>query len=184
MRAGALLLVLACATGAAHAAPATEAQVGHVVRALHLDAVGASLTDVMIDNVPALKALAPSDRECAKGPVRDHLDAEFRRQLVLGLGEDGAAIMAEWEAFLPTPAGRGVIDAFANATPDTLASHAAANLDPAGRQALDAFLAGPAFERFLSAFDADTPTPKDLGVRLARNLQDQCRIALSPDDIS
>lgn len=184
MRATALLVLLCGMVGSAQAAPAADAQVKSVVDQLGLGSLGASMAQLMIDNTPALKALDGPQQECARKPVQEMLDQEFRRSMIAGLGEDGDQVMAEWTRFLATPAGRALSTAFANASAETVAAKAGDGLAGNDRAALEAFLRGPAYTRFVASFDQSSPVPEDSGARLAQGLQDQCRIALTPEDVS
>ena len=58
------------------------------------------------------------------------------------------------------------------------------DLSEAERAEVAAFLASPAYTRFIATLDIESELPDDIGVQLAKGLQDQCRIALNPDDIS
>lgn len=184
MRSPALLLSLLCLTGVAQAAPATDAQVEAVMQKLSMGTLGTDMAKLMIDNVPALKSLPETDRQCAHAPIQNLLDAQFRHSVITGLGNDGDQVIAEWSRFLATPAGKGLSSAFAAAGPETMAAKANADLNEKERADAAAFLASPAYTRFIATFDTESELPDDIGVQLAKGLQDQCRIALNPDDIS
>ena len=184
IRSPALLLTLLCLAGTAHAAPATDAQVHKVMDTLGMGPLGTDMARLMIDNMPALKRLPETDRQCAQGPVRDLLDAHFRSTVITGLGDDGDQVVAGWLRFLPTPAGKSLAQAFAGARSSTLGDKAMAGLRDTDRHELEAFMASPTYSRFIAAFDADADLPDDIDVQMAKGLKDRCRIALTPDDIS
>lgn len=184
MRSPALLLSLLCFTGAAQAAPASDTQVQAVVQALGLGTLGTDMAKLMVDNVPALNALPETDRQCAYAPIKGLLDAQFRRSVISGLGNDGDQVIAEWSRFLGTPGGKSLSSAFAGANPSTIATKANAELSEKERAEVAAFLTSPAYTRFIATLDIESELPDDIGVQLAKGLQDQCRIALNPDDIS
>ena len=79
MRSAALLLSLCCAAGVAQAAPASDTDVAAVVKTLGMGSLGATMTSLVIDSTPVLKALPDAEQTCAQAPVRDLLDAQFRR---------------------------------------------------------------------------------------------------------
>lgn len=184
MRRLALLPLLWCVSGGVQAAPAPDDAVGRVLAALGVGSLGASLASLVIDTTPALKALAPADQACAKGPVRDVLDAGFRRSIIQDLGGDGDAVIAEWARFLPTPAGMALSRTFADSTPDNTEARAAAGLSDADRAKLAAFIDGAAYRRMVASFKSASGPPDDLGAQLFRPLRDQCRIVLEPGQIS
>lgn len=184
IRSRALLLPLMWIAGAAHAAPAADAQVHEVMDTLGMGTLGMDMAKLMIDNMPALARLPETDRQCAQAPMKRLLDAQFRSTVVAGLGNDGDQVVAEWLRFLATPAGKGLSSAFAGASASTLATKADAALGEKDRAELEAFMASPAYSRFIATFDANAELPDDIGVQIAKGLKDQCRIALNPDDIS
>jgi len=184
MRSHALLLSLLCVTGVAQAAPATDAEVKAVMQQLSMGTLGKDMAKMMVDNLPALDSLPEADRECAHTPIKDLLDAEFRRSVIAGLGTDGDEVIAEWSRFLATPAGKGLASAFAAAGPETMAARTHAVLSEKERADAAAFLASPAYTRFIATFDTESGLPDDIGVQLAKGLQDQCRIVLAPDEIA
>ena len=184
MRSPALLLSLVCLTGVAQAAPASDTQVQAVMQKLSMGTLGTDMAKLMIDNVPALKALPETDRQCAHAPIQNLLDAQFRHSVITGLGNDGDQVIAEWSRFLGTPGGKSLSSAFAGANPATMAEKANVNLSEKDRAEVTAFLASPAYTRFIATLDIESELPDDIGVQLAKGLQDQCRIALNPDDIS
>ena len=184
MRSLALLPLLWCVTGVAQAAPAADADVAAVVKTLGLGTLGATLSSLVIDTTPALKALPEADQQCAQVPVRDLLDAQFRGSIITGLGSDGDAVIAEWTRFLATPAGKALAGGFANSTPENTEAKAAAGLAGPDRAQLAAFIGSPAYRRLVASFESGPAMPDNLGAQLAKPLQDQCRIVLNPDDIS
>lgn len=179
-----LLLPLLLATGVAQAAPATDAEVAAVMQKLSMGSLGKDMAKLMVDNVPALKGLPEADRQCAHAPIQTLLDKQFRDSVITGLGDDGNQVIAAWSRFLGTRAGQGLSSAFAGASPDTVAAKANVDLDENERAEVAAFLDSPAYTRFIATFDTESELPDDIGVQLAKGLQDQCRIALNPDDIS
>lgn len=184
MRSAALLLSLCCAAGVAQAAPASDAEVAAVVTKLGLGSLGTDMAGIMVDNVPVLKALPDADRQCARGPIRDVLDAQYRRSLIAELGNDGDTVIAEWSRFLATAAGKGLSSSFAGSTPETTAANATAGLSEQERAQTAAFLDSPAFKRLTAALQTDSDLPDDLSVQVSKMLQAQCRIALKPEEIS
>ncbi len=184
MRSAALLLSLCGAAGVAQAAPASDADVAAVVKTLGMGSLGATMASLVIDSTPALKALPDAEQTCAQAPVRDLLDAQFRRSIIQGLGSDGDVVIAEWSRFLATPAGQALSTTFANSTPENTEAKAGAGLAGADRAQLAAFMASPTYRRMVASFESGPAIPEDLDAQLAKPLQDQCRIALKPEEIS
>ncbi|QKW56933.1 hypothetical protein [Stenotrophomonas sp. NA06056] len=184
MRSLALLPLLWCVAGVAQATPASDADVAAVVKSLGMGSLGATMADLVIDNTPALKALPDADQACAQAPVGDLLDAQFRRSIIQGLGNDGDVVIAEWSRFLATTAGKALSSTFANSTPDNTEAKAGAGLGATDRAQLAAFMASPAYRRMVASFESEPAIPEDLDAQLAKPLQDQCRIALKPEEIS
>lgn len=184
MRSLALLPLLCCIAGVAQAAPAADADVAAVVKSLGMGSLGATMATVLIDNTAALKALPDAERTCAQAPVGDLLDAQFRRSIIQGLGNDGDVVIAEWSRFLATTAGKALSSTFANSTPETTEARAGTGLAGEDRAQLAAFIGSPAYRRMVASFESGPAVPEDLGAQLAKPLQDQCRIALKPEEIS
>src|SRR5690606_37195095 len=106
----------------------TDAEVRAVVQSLGLGTLGTDMAKLMVENVPALNALPETDRQCAYAPIKGLLDAQFRRSVISGLGNDGDQVIAEWSRFLGTPGGKSLASAFAGANPSTIAAKAHADL--------------------------------------------------------
>ena len=184
IRSPALLLTLLCLAGAAHAAPATDAQIHKVMKTLGMAPLGLDMARLLIDNTPALERLPESDRQCAQATMRELNDAHFRTLISTGLGDDGDQVVTEWLRFLATPAGRNLASVFAGASSSTLGEKALAGMSGKDRVEMEAFMASRTYSRFIAAFDPEADLPDDLGAQIAKGLKDQCRISLTPDDIS
>ncbi|WP_439449557.1 hypothetical protein [Stenotrophomonas sp. ATs4] len=175
------LLPLLCVAGLASAAPATDAGVADVMRKLNKGSMGAASAEMMVAEVPSLKALPEGDRQCARSAIHAVLLGQARRSVINDLGDDGDTVIAEWARFLETPSGKGYRALAGGTTGDD-----AESIDVQSEQyqsVFEAFLASAAHERLLASFGRLSP-PDDLPEQLARGLQDQCRIALKPQEIS
>ncbi|MCC7633418.1 hypothetical protein [Stenotrophomonas rhizophila] len=179
----AALLVLLCgAVGAVQAAPAATAEVDALLQTLNKGSLGASQAEMMVEEVPALKALPEADRQCARTSIQSFFYGHVRQSLISSLGEDGDAVVADWSRFLATPSGKGYL-IVTGALPESAADASINTQDEAYSAGFEAFLGSASFKRLNDGFDAMS-APDELAVRLTRGLQDQCRIALKPDDIS
>jgi len=178
----ALLLLLCCATGAAQAAPAAAAEVDALLQTLNKGSLGASSAAMMLEELPTLNALGDSDRQCARSSIQSFFYAHVRQSLISSLGQDGDAVVADWSRFLATPSGKGYL-ILAGALPESAADASIDVNNAAYTAGFEAFLGSTSFKRLNDGFDA-MPAPDHMAVRLSQGLQDQCRIALKPDEIS
>ncbi len=175
------LLPLLCVAGLASAAPATDAAVAEVMRKLHKDSIGVDLAAELVAGEPALNALPEERRQCARGAIHSVLQSKMRQAVISQLGNDGDAVIDEWSRFLDTPSGKGY-----QAMTGGLAEAEAASIGVQSEQyqtGLETFMASAAHKRLLASFGDAAPS-SDLFQQLADGLQDQCRIALKPEEIS
>lgn len=175
------LLPLLCVAGLASAAPASEAALADVMRTLHKDTMGASSAEMMVAEVPSLKVLPEGDRQCARSALHAVLIGQARQSVINDLGDDGDTVIAEWVRFLDTPSGKGYL-----ALEGVVSAAEAEAIDVQSEQyqsVFAAFLASPAHKRLTASFSR-LAMPGDLPEQLAKGLQDQCRIALNPKEIS
>ncbi len=182
MRSAALLLSLCCAAGAAQAAPASAADMDALLHTLKKDSVGASSAAMMVEEVPTLKALAEGDRQCARTSIQSFFYVHARQSLINILGEDGDVVVADWSRFLATPSGKGYL-ILTRALPESAADASVNVNDEAYAAGFDAFLGSTSFKRLDAGFDAMS-VPDEFAVKLSQGLQDQCGIALKPEEIS
>lgn len=187
MRACVLLVGLLLAGNAA-AAPASNEDVGQVMGVLGMSGLGSATGLMLLDQSPAFAKLDAQQKSCAGTAMGQLLDAQFRRQAVQQLGDDGAAVMAEWKTFLATPAGADMGRTFqAIALAQTGQGDAAAakgGMDAAHRDEIARFMGSPAFQRFIGAVAADGGLPDDVAGQMAGTLQQQCGIALDAEQNS
>ena len=178
----ALLLILCCATGAAQAAAAADADLAALMQTLNKGSMGAASAAMLVNEAPALKVLPEADRQCALSTLQSLLQRQVRQSVINSLGSDGDMVIAEWTRFLATPSGKGYL-IMTGALPESAADASVDAQDEAYAAAFETFLGGAPFARLNAAFDAMS-APDDMMVQLTQGLQDQCRIALKPDDIS
>ncbi len=178
----ALLLLLCCAPGAAQAAPAAAAEVDALLQTLNKGSLGASSAAMMVAELPTLNALAESDRQCAHASIQSFFYGHVRQSLISSLGEDGDAVVADWSRFLATPSGKGYL-ILTGAVPESAADASIDVKNEAYAAGFEAFTGSASFKRLNDGFDA-VRAPDEMAVRLSQGLQDQCRIALKPDEIS
>lgn len=175
------LLPLLCVAGIASAAPASDAALADVLRTLHKESMGISAVETMVDEVPSLNVLPDSDRQCARSTIHAVVLGHVRQSVINDLGDDGDSVVAEWARFLETPSGKGYLvleGAITGAEAESIDVHSEQY-----KTVFEAFLAGAAHKRLNASFGR-LALPGDLPEQLARELQDQCRIALNPKEIS
>ncbi|AWH21346.1 MULTISPECIES: hypothetical protein [Stenotrophomonas] len=177
----AALLPLLCVAGIASAAPATDAAVADVLRTLGKESMWVSAVEAMVAEVPSLNGLPQSDRQCAHSAMQAVVLGNARQSVINHLGDDGDSVVAEWARFLETPSGKGYL-ALEGVLTETDVEPVDVNSETYQTD-FEAFMASAAYRRLLASFGR-MAMPGDLPEQLARGLQDQCRIALNPEEIS
>ncbi len=184
MRVPALLAGLLLA-GAASAQPAAPAEVAVIMHQLGMEGLGRNSADVLFSVSPTLQALDDSGRECAATQIGKLLDAHFQQQIAGSLGDDGAALVAEFTQFLATPAGKDMGRTFqASAAAQQGANAEAPQVSEANKVEIARFMGTPAFQRFIEGISADGGMPENIGEAMSGALKRECRIDFDPEQMS
>ncbi|MGE6335192.1 hypothetical protein [Stenotrophomonas sp. NPDC077659] len=152
-----------------------------VMRTLDKESMVISAVEMMVAEVPSLNGLPESDRLCARSSMRAIVLGNIRQSVITDLGDDGDSVVAEWARFLETPSGKGYL-AYEGVMTEADVDPVDVNSEPY-QTVFKAFAATAAYRRLLVSF-CRAVMPGDLPEQLAKGLQDQCRIALNPEEIS
>ena len=172
-------------SASALAAPAARNDIGGIMQTLGMGNIADSVVTPMVAQLPGMEGQSAAGQQCAAKQVSTLMREQFQQDIVDALGDDGAALVAEWKQFLATPAGGDMARTFrASAEAATSGKEPA---DPGLAEATQAkiadFMGKPAFQRFMQGFDGSEP-PEDFSQRIVDALQRECKIALDPEQIS
>ncbi|MCW4455143.1 hypothetical protein OK348_10055 [Flavobacterium sp. MXW15] len=172
------------ATGAACAAPASEAGVGALMERLGLDLASVEAANDIAASVPEFAGLDDARRQCVQAPLQK-LMVQYGRQIFMhGLGDNGAEHVEQWNAFLQTPIGVRMAEVTRAGMQQGAILGVPPDMTPQEREQVDAFARSEAFASLASGFDQVLPMAPESVELLVAELEQQCGVSVSPEIFS